>query len=126
MNSLAFWQNLEALIKKHGLTVERPKGSAHPRYPDYIYPVDYGYINGTHSSDGAEIDAWIGSGDRAKITGLLTTVDPIKGDAEIKVLVGCDESEREAALNSSKRGSMSAMLIPRDIMQLEEPNDKAE
>jgi inorganic pyrophosphatase len=118
----AFWQNLESLIEKNGITVERPKNSAHPRYPDYIYPVDYGYINNTRSNDGAEIDVWIGAGDETKVTGLLATMDPEKGDAEIKVLIGCDASEQKAALQSSNRGSMSAVLIPRKEVVRSETN----
>lgn len=33
--------------------IDRPKGSAHPRYPEFIYKVDYGYLKNTSSIDDA-------------------------------------------------------------------------
>ncbi|OZG71062.1 inorganic pyrophosphatase [Hahella sp. CCB-MM4] len=45
-----------------GLSVEviidRPLGSKHPGY-HYEYPVNYGYIAGTLSPDGEELDAYV-------------------------------------------------------------------
>ena len=39
--------------------VDRPLGSAHPQYPELIYPVNYGYIPGTLAPDGEPEDAYI-------------------------------------------------------------------
>ena len=41
------------------VTVDRPLGSFHPKYPDLYYPVNYGYINGVMAPDGEEQDAYI-------------------------------------------------------------------
>ena len=41
------------------VTVDRPLGSAHPDYPEMIYPVNYGYIAGLMAPDGEEQDAYI-------------------------------------------------------------------
>ena len=38
---------------------DRPLGSRHPRFPDMIYPVNYGYIEGIIAGDGAEQDVYI-------------------------------------------------------------------
>lgn len=38
--------------------MDRPLGSKHPEY-DLIYPVNYGYIEGTIAGDGEEIDAYV-------------------------------------------------------------------
>ena len=35
---------------------DRPLGSAHPRYPEMIYPVNYGYVPGVMAGDNAEQD----------------------------------------------------------------------
>ena len=40
------------------VTVDRPLGTKHPKY-DLIYPANYGYIKGTLSGDGEELDAYI-------------------------------------------------------------------
>ena len=41
------------------VTVDRPLGSAHPDYPEMIYPVNYGYVKGIIAPDGEEQDAYI-------------------------------------------------------------------
>ena len=41
------------------VTVDRPLGSYHPKYPDLYYPVNYGYIKGISAPDGEEQDAYI-------------------------------------------------------------------
>ncbi len=108
-----FWTHLEALVEANGVTEERLKGSAHPRYPEYIYPLDYGFINNTKSSDGAEMDAWMGSGTSRLVTGALLTLDPVKGDVEVKVLIDCTPGEMQLALAASNRGDMGAVLLSR-------------
>ncbi len=60
MDSMGFWRALETLAQSSALIIDRPKGSAHPRYPDMRYPLDYGYLAGTTSGDGAGIDVWDG------------------------------------------------------------------
>jgi inorganic pyrophosphatase len=52
----AFWLRLDELVAGCGLVIDRPKGSPHPRYPDFFYPLDYGYLDGTRSADGDGID----------------------------------------------------------------------
>ena len=39
--------------------VDRPLGSHHPNYEDLVYPVNYGYVEGTIAPDGEEQDAYI-------------------------------------------------------------------
>ena len=38
--------------------IDRPFGSKHPKH-GFIYPVNYGYIPGTVSGDGEELDCYI-------------------------------------------------------------------
>jgi len=39
--------------------MDRPLGSVHPDYPNFIYPVNYGYIPDLISPDGEEQDAYV-------------------------------------------------------------------
>lgn len=39
--------------------VDRPMGTFHPKHPDILYPVNYGYIPGIPAPDGEEQDAYI-------------------------------------------------------------------
>ena len=40
-------------------TVDRPLGTAHPRHPEMIYPINYGYVNNVLAGDGAEQDVYL-------------------------------------------------------------------
>jgi inorganic pyrophosphatase len=88
-----FWDALEQLAAGAKLVIDRPKGSRHPRYPDIVYPLDYGYFEGSASMDGGGVDAWRGSLEDARIVGVICTVDLLKKDSEIKILVGCTPDE---------------------------------
>ena len=59
-----FWKALDELVNNSELIIDRPKGTAHPKYPNFIYKVDYGYLKDTSSTDGAGIDVWVGSGEK--------------------------------------------------------------
>src|SRR5579884_4391019 len=115
-----FWQALDRLVSKSEIVIDRPCGTAHPRYPAFIYPLDYGYLQGTTSGDGGGIDVWIGSRSTRQVTALLVTVDGQKRDAEIKLLLDCTPEECQAILalhdQSSWGGSQSAILIRRDAL----------
>lgn len=41
------------------VTVDRPLGSTHPEYPDLIYPVNYGYVEGVTGGDGEWQDVYV-------------------------------------------------------------------
>jgi inorganic pyrophosphatase len=92
----SFWKAMTELLMTSGIVIDRPKGSTHPRYGEAIYPLDYGYLENTTSSDGGGIDVWIGSLNSVMdqrntkiLTGILCTFDTLKRDAEIKLLIGC-------------------------------------
>lgn len=106
-----FFEKLQKIVNNSDIKIDRPKGSTHPRYSDYIYPLDYGYLDGTQSQDGGGIDVWVGSGDTKTITGVLVIADSLKRDSEIKILLGCNDKEMNLALSKSNRGDMAAILI---------------
>lgn len=45
------------LGKRVEIQIDRPLGSAHPRY-GFTYPINYGFVPGTTAPDGAELDAY--------------------------------------------------------------------
>ena len=108
-----FWLALDQLVATSNLIVDRPKGSPHPRYPSFRYPMDYGYLQGTRSPDGDGIDAWIGSFNDASVTGIIVTVDLDKRDAEFKLLLGCTAEEAQLALAIHSRDSQAGKLVER-------------
>ncbi|WP_205623709.1 hypothetical protein [Desulfogranum japonicum] len=90
---MIFWARLDKLLRSTKPVIDRPKGSKHPKYPSIVYPLDYGFLEDTSGGDGNEIDIWCGSGDAAKLVAIVCTVDTMKNDTEIKLILGCTEEE---------------------------------
>ncbi len=88
-----FWGYVDELVKNSAIAIDRPKNAAHPKYHQYIYPLDYGYLEGTTSADGGGIDIWRGSQAEPAVVGLLCTIDLWKRDMEVKLLLGCTQAE---------------------------------
>lgn len=110
-----YWETLQKIVDQSEIKIDRPKGSAHLRYPEYIYPFDYGELVGTSSQDGAGIDIWIGSQGGREVTAIINVIDQVKQDSEIKILLGCTEKDMQIILACHNRGGMSAMLIPKEV-----------
>ena len=108
-----FWVRLDGILSANRVVIDRPKGSHHPHSPEVVYPLDYGYVEHTKSSDGHEIDVWRGTaGD--DLVGIVCTVDIEKRDAELKLLIGCSEDEIETVLRFHNNQFMSAIVVKRD------------
>ena len=90
-----FWSRLDELIESSEIILDRPKGSRHPRYPDLIFPLDYGYLEGT--------------------TAVASKVDMEKRDSEIKLIIGCTDEEITIIEDCHNSRYQSAIIIKRDI-----------
>lgn len=88
-----FWRAMERLIADSEIVIERARGTRHPEHPQIVYPLDYGCLKGTSSSDGEEIDLFLGSESSRRLNGAFVTVDLEKRDCEIKLLIGCTADE---------------------------------
>ncbi len=110
-----FWTRLDSLLEAHTLVIDRPKGSRHPRFPEIVYPLDYGYLEGTTAGDGGGIDVWRGSLSGNNLVAVCCTVDLMKSDAEIKLLIACTEAEIDI-INSFHNGdhAMSGIIVKRE------------
>lgn len=112
-NNSEFWNALDELVLSSEIVINRPKGTAHPKYPDFIYRVDYGYLKNTSSMDGAGIDVWVGSNEK-KIDAIVCTVDLLKKDSEIKILIGCTEEEKAIVYETHNESQfMKGVLVRR-------------
>ena len=65
------------------------------------------------AADGGGLDVWLGSLPGRQITGILCTVDCVKRDVEIKLLLGCTPAEMEEIRQFQTSGSMAAILVVR-------------
>lgn len=86
------WSGWERLIRENGVTIDRPRGSAHPSFDDIVYPIDYGFVNDTVGPDGDEVDVFVGTADTGLVA-LIVTHDRRKGDDEIKLIYNCRPEE---------------------------------
>jgi len=112
------WAAWEALIRQHGLTIDRPAQTVHPTWRSIVYPMDYGYINGTLSTDGEGVDVFVGTVPFG-LVGLFATQDHRKGDREIKLLYNCSPTEVYLAHGfiNFDRARMEGELILRQAMR---------
>ena len=62
--------NKEYLGKIIDIKIDRPFGSKHPKH-GFIYPVNYGFVPGTVSGDGEELDCYL--------LGVFKPVDEFRG-----------------------------------------------
>ena len=108
-----FWNALDELVKNSEIVIDRAKGTAHPKFPDFIYKVDYGYLKETTAMDGDGIDVWVGT-DEKKIDAIMVIVDLMKKDTEIKILIGCTEEEKQIIYQTHNETEyMKGVLIRR-------------
>lgn len=88
----------KALVKSYlGKTVtmkiDRPIGSIHPKHPELVYPVNYGYIPNVPGGDGEELDVYLLGVDfpvreyTARIIGIVHR----RNDAEDKLVAAPEE-----------------------------------
>ena len=116
MQIRSFWAYLDSLIQSAELVIDRPKGSSHPRYPSLVYPVDYGYLEGTSGGDGKELDVWRGSLTEERLDAVVCTVDLLKRDVEVKLLLGCTENEKTTICDFHNDSEyMAAVLLRRRV-----------
>ena len=106
-----FWRNLDVLLAAWQVVIDRPKGSAHPTYAKVIYPVDYGYLTGTQAADGDGVDVWRGTEEAGAFDAVVCTVDPVKKDVEVKILLGCMAQEKRQIMDFHTGG----MLVERPV-----------
>ena len=77
------------LGKKVTIIVDRPLGTAHPKHPHIVYPVNYGYVPDVIASDGEEQDVYILGVDTPleTFTGKVIAIIHRKNDVEDKWVI---------------------------------------
>ena len=72
--------------------IDRPLGSHHPRHPDMIYPINYGFVSDVFAGDGAEQDVYVFGTDKplSEYEGKVIAVYHRLNDCEDKWIVSLD------------------------------------
>lgn len=108
-----FWEALDDLVASSEVTIDRPAGSRHPRFPELIYPLDYGYLQGTVAADGGGVDVWVGTGGAGRVVAVLCSVDLSKQDTELKLVLGCTTEEQDTVLAFHNGEQRRGVLVRR-------------
>jgi len=84
------------------IEIDRPIGTVHPKHPDLIYPINYGYIPGVLGGDGEELDVYLLGVDTPQKTYTAQIIGIVyrRNDVEDKLVaapVGMSFSQEEIA-----------------------------
>ena len=87
--------NYEYIGKIVDIEIDRPLGSRHPKYKDFIYPINYGFVPNTVSGDGEELDCYIIDLDQKvqKVSGKCIGIINRLNDCEDKLIITVKDEE---------------------------------
>ena len=90
--------------KSFKVIVDRPLGSVHPNFPDLVYEINYGYIEGIIAADGEEQDAYILGVDEAvsEYEGKLIAIIRRLNDVENKWVISNENFSKDEILDKVK------------------------
>ena len=112
--SVSFWKTITEAAATNLITIDGPKGTAHPESPELLYPYNYGDIENTFAGGGEGMDVWFGSSNDKMLTGILCMFDRLKRDAEIKILIGCTHEDIETIRNFND--NMQTLFLPNSMV----------
>jgi len=74
------------------VTIDRPIGAIHPKHPEIIYPINYGYIEGVIAPDGEELDVYVMGVEEPlrEFTGRVIGIVHREDDVEDKLVAALD------------------------------------
>ncbi|MEG2645856.1 MAG: NUDIX domain-containing protein [Clostridia bacterium] len=74
------------------IKIDRPIGSVHPKHPDIVYTINYGYIPGVLGGDGEELDVYIVGIDKPldEFTGRIIGIIHRENDVEDKLVAASE------------------------------------
>ena len=85
------------------VVIDRPMGTTHPRFPDFVYPINYGYIPGTMAPDGHPIDAYVLGAEYPikRCSAMVIAVIRRRDDVEDKLVVALSGEWSKASIIES-------------------------
>lgn len=108
-----FWATADQLVAWSEIEIDRPMNTRHPLRHEVVYPLDYGSLTDTRAGDGQWVDVWRGSQDSSQTVACVAMVDPIRRDAELKLLLGCTSEEIDTVEDFYQRHGLAVVMVRR-------------
>lgn len=112
-NNALFWQKADTLVLSSSIRINYPKGSCHERYPNLVYPVDYGYLSDTTATDAEPIHLYRGSNQTNRVEAIVISADILKKDCVVKFLLNCNEDETSSILQFVNQTEFQKAILVR-------------
>lgn len=111
-NNAYFWQKVDTLLLSSSIQVKCKKGTNHMKYPTMVYPLDFGFIMESEHKDVGAISFYKGEhGEACDV--LIVAVDILSKEIDVKLLLGCDETEEEDVLRFLNHTDFQKTIIVR-------------
>jgi inorganic pyrophosphatase len=108
-----FWEKADEFVSISTLEIDRPRGSAHPRQPQVVYPLDYGHLVETVGGDREWVDVWRGSSNDQRVVACAATVDLFRRNCEMKLVLACTPDEVDVIQDFYRKRHLGTLLIRR-------------
>ena len=109
-NNAYFWQKLDAAYMSGNLKTIYKKGAVHPRYPELIFPCDYGHVQS--DADDTSLKVFKGTKNK-KVEALVVCANLLEKDLTSIALVGVNEKEEEEILRFLNSNDFQKCVIIR-------------
>lgn len=106
-NNAYFWQKVDATYLSGDYKTIYKKGTVHPKYPELIFPCDYGHINN------GDISLKVFKGKEKKVQSIVVCMNVLGKDLTNIVLVGLTEQEEEEVLKFLNANENQKAIIVR-------------
>lgn len=109
VNNAYFWQKVDAAYMSGNYEVAYKKGTKHPRYPELIFPCDYGHVKTENDSE-SSLKVFRGS-KTGKIDAVVVCANVLEKDLSTIVLVGTTNEEKEEILKFLNNNDFQKTII---------------
>ena len=116
-NNGYFWQKVDTLLMSCTLNIINHKGEHHKKYPDFIYPLDFGYLVSDLNDDSKGIACYIGH-EHQFCNSAIVSVDILDGECFVQFLIGCNEQQEEQVLKFLNQSEFQKTVIIRRAKEI--------
>lgn len=111
-NNAYFWQKLDTLFVSSEIEITNKSGSRHAQYANLIYPVDFGCLSESGTSE-KKVFLFRGSQKQAAVQSIIVMVDILEKALDTRVLIGCTADEEQSILRFLNQTDFQKIILVR-------------